>query len=544
MTVLKEKLDRVFLQDKNWRCFNNYLAFENYRRAENVSIDEFLSEFDRRHFKLKECGVTLPDAIVACRLIKSCNLSDVHFQLALSTTTKMTFDEVRATLKRLFSEYGNKILCPSTEASSIESDTQRVKVEPVFEAEAFYNGSNTRGRSNLGYTRRFGSSKRRVPRERRGINPRGADGRISLCNVCGSRMHWMRSCPHKESYSGDQSFSVENEDEIHITLMAESVSKDKIDALLGESLGHIILDSGCSKTVCGQQWFQCYLEMLSESEKSQVTYRESSSIFRFGDGKRLKSMKCAVIPCILAGKKIQICTDIVECNVPLLLSKESMKKAGMSIDLKNDTVTVFEKCLKLDTTTLGHYKLLIYPSSTTERVDEVLINTASWSSDKIALKLHRQFAHPASEKLQKLLKESGRNDAELLNAVQRVTDTCTTCLRFRKPRARPVVAMPLATSFNEVLAVDIKTFQGVYILVMVDLATRYCKAMVVENKTASTIVSALFTSWITSFGAPQQFLSDNGGEFNNEEVRALGDLYGIRILTTAAESPWSNGVCE
>ena len=59
--------------------------------------------------------------------------------------------------------------------------------------------------------------------------------------------------------------------------------------------------------------------------------------------------------------------------------------------------------------------------------------------------------------------------------------------------------------------------------------------MVVENKTASTIVSALFTSWITSFGAPQQFLSDNGGEFNNEEVRALDDLYGIRILITAAE---------
>ena len=93
-------------------------------------------------------------------------------------------------------------------------------------------------------------------------------------------------------------------------------------------------------------------------------------MFRFGDGKRLRSMKCAVIPCVLAGKRIQICADIVECNVRLLLSKESMKKADMSIDLKNDTVTVFGKCLKLDTTTVGHYKLPIYPSSTTERVDK------------------------------------------------------------------------------------------------------------------------------------------------------------------------------
>ena len=76
---LLKKLDRVFMQDENCRCFDNYLAFENYRRAEGDSIDQYLSEFDRRHYKLKECGVQLPDAVVACRLINSCNLSEVHF---------------------------------------------------------------------------------------------------------------------------------------------------------------------------------------------------------------------------------------------------------------------------------------------------------------------------------------------------------------------------------------------------------------------------------------------------------------------------------
>jgi hypothetical protein len=100
------KLDRVFLQDKNWKCFNTYLAFENYRRSSEVSMDIFLSEFDLRHHKLKECGVTLPDAVIACRLLKSCNLSDMHFQLALSTTQNMTFEAMRSTLKKLFSENG------------------------------------------------------------------------------------------------------------------------------------------------------------------------------------------------------------------------------------------------------------------------------------------------------------------------------------------------------------------------------------------------------------------------------------------------------
>ena len=98
-------------------------------------------------------------------------------------------------------------------------------MKPVFEVDSFHRGSNARGRSNLNSTRRFGSSKKEFPRKRRGINPYGANGKISLCNMWGSRMHWLRTCPHKESYSGDQSFLVESEDEIHITLMAECVEE-------------------------------------------------------------------------------------------------------------------------------------------------------------------------------------------------------------------------------------------------------------------------------------------------------------------------------
>ena len=92
------------LQDPNWKVFNTYLALENYGRPVECTVDEYLSEFDNRHFKLEEVNVNLPDAVVACRLLKSCNLSDVHFQLALSTTSTMTFKNMRKTLKRLFTE--------------------------------------------------------------------------------------------------------------------------------------------------------------------------------------------------------------------------------------------------------------------------------------------------------------------------------------------------------------------------------------------------------------------------------------------------------
>jgi hypothetical protein len=39
----------------------------------------------------------------------------------------------------------------------------------------------------------------------------------------------------------------------------------------------------------------------------------------------------------VAGKSIKIRSDVVECKIPLLLSKETMKKAQMIIDLNDDT---------------------------------------------------------------------------------------------------------------------------------------------------------------------------------------------------------------
>ena len=43
---------------------------------------------------------------------------------------------------------------------------------------------------------------------------------------------------------------------------------------------------------------------------------------------------------------------------------------------------------------------------------------------------------------------------------------------------------------------------------------------------------------------PNIFLSDNGGEFNNELFREMSKQLNMNIKTNAAESPWSNGIVE
>lgn len=538
--TLLEKLDRVFLQDGNWKCFNAYLTFENYRREPEASIDDYLSEFDRRYFKLRECDVTLPDAIVACRLLKSCNLSDVHFQLALSTTSVMSFESMRLTLKKLFTDIGGKAIAGMSSDNSLQHVTS-VKSEPI---ETFYGtGSRyNRGRGN----RRMGRNNYRG-NDGRKSNPTDYRGFVSKCFECGSESHWARYCPQARSGFSKQGGRHENyygEEESELTLVANEVVKTGSREFSIETIGNAVLDSGCSRTVCGVGWFDCFLETLSDAERNKVVYEATNSTFKFGDGKLLKSIKRAVIPCQLAGKHVKIRTDVVESNIPLLFSKESMKKAEMKINLVDDSAFVFGREVQLESTSSGHYILPLCRAPTSECVHAVLFSCDLLDNDAVAKKLHRQFAHPSADRLKKLLKNAGRNDEGLLRSIDKMTDNCDTCKRFKKPPPRPIVSMPLGNSFNDTVSADLKKWKGVYFLVFVDVFSRYCQAVVIHNKLPATIITAFFTNWICFFGAPTQLLTDNGGEFSNDEMRSLSDRFDIKLLNTAAESPWSNGVCE
>ena len=169
---------------------------------------------------------------------------------------------------------------------------------------------------------------------------------------------------------------------------------------------------------------------------------------------------------------------------------------------------------------------------------------ASSDSNKIALKLHHQFGHPGAERLIRMLRNADMLDNDIEKQIRSVTKNCEVCIKYKRPAARPVVSAQMAEKFNKVIAMDLKQVRQHLVLVMVDLATRYCVASVIPNKFAKTVVGGIFRNWISLFGAPRKLLSDNGLEFNNSDMRELGDLFGVKILATAAESPWSNGTCE
>ena len=101
------------------------------------------------------------------------------------------------------------------------------------------------------------------------------------------------------------------------------------------------LDSGCRKNVCGSVWLDCYIDSLSEEEKESITVEKSMTKFRFRSGDVIESLKRTVIPAEISAKRVSIVTDVIDYEIPLLFSKDAMKKAQTIIDYTKSTVSIF-----------------------------------------------------------------------------------------------------------------------------------------------------------------------------------------------------------
>ena len=245
-------------------------------------------------------------------------------------------------------------------------------------------------------------------------------------------------------------------------------------------------------------------------------------------------------------------TDVVDKDLPLLLSKAFMKSAGMILNFKNDTLYCDGESLPLHTSHSGHYILpLTKPvqliNNLTDSTEVILTLNNDLSNIQIAEKLHRQFAHASKEKLFQLIRLAGKpwkDNTNLIKAIDDITTSCQVCQKFQKAPSRPIVGLPMATQFLETVALDLKFIEGKPILHLIDLCTRLSAASVIANKNPETVISKILQIWISVYGATNKFLVDNGGEFANDAFINLAEKFGITVKTTAGYSPWSNGIIE
>ena len=64
--------------------------------------------------------------------------------------------------------------------------------------------------------------------------------------------------------------------------------------------------------------------LVVNEHRNKIQEFESNVDFKFGDGKVYKSMKKAIIPASIGNLDVTTETTVITCDIPLLLSQESM----------------------------------------------------------------------------------------------------------------------------------------------------------------------------------------------------------------------------
>jgi transposase InsO family protein len=129
---------------------------------------------------------------------------------------------------------------------------------------------------------------------------------------------------------------------------------------------------------------------------------------------------------------------------------------------------------------------------------------------------------------------------------------CDRCQITRKNVASPELLSPLpqCTEPNQRVHADLfgplKNADGdrKFILCITDAFTKYVELVVLPNKEALTVATAILNRWICRHGLPLEFLTDQGKEFTNKMAQHLFEALDVHHSTTASYHPQCNSQAE
>ena len=468
---------------------------------------------------------------------------------------------------------------------------------PTFKPNKYQKGKPTAYTKSRPTTNYKTNSNQATPNNRP-TNPKGSDGEIMKCHSCQSIRHLINNCPdahenkkgkktiRKEVYyievnssdseserEIDQNYdqNYEEEQSYQPTIPKNTTNRIVLvtnDAttlcrFTSECLNHGALDTCCTSCVCGIEWLEIYLKALTPELREKVKGPiPSKKQFMFGNQGTLTSAATYHIPIKIGGHLKMLEIDCIKSDIPLLISMSAMKDLKMVLDLKHDQVTVDNTPIPVIRTTAGHYAIdllggdqmhvdqicMVNTNQDNEQVNLVDLATADEKTQtKLLLKLHKQFGHRPKAAFVSLLKSADKWQEHFSPMLDKIISSCEGCIMRKRAPDKPIVCLPMANDFNQVVTMDLKIWdmnKKQYILYIIDWFTRYTVATVINRKTPDQVINAIFEKWIQYFGHMDKIMTDNGGEFTNDEMTEVSNRLNLKLFTTGAESPWQNGLCE
>ena len=143
------------------------------------------------------------------------------------------------------------------------------------------------------------------------------------------------------------------------------------------------------------------------------------------------------------------------------------------------------------------------------------------------------------------MNDAGIWQEEYDTILEKIHSECQLCKKYAPTPPRPAVSLPMASEFNEMVSMDLKKWNSKYILHLIDMWSRLTVSSFIERKKPAEVLEKIMLNWVgTGFGIMKAVLSDNGGEFSADELREVASVLNVRVVTTAAESPFQNGLNE
>ena len=142
---------------------------------------------------------------------------------------------------------------------------------------------------------------------------------------------------------------------------------------------------------------------------------------------------------------------------------------------------------------------------------------------KTMMKIHRQFSHASFDCLLQLLKKASKEKlaSRVKETLVKVVSSCDVCNAHKRLNCRPVVGLPLASKFNEIVTMDLHEIESNLWYLHIDIFSRQSAAGIINTKQAYIVIEKFFVHWVSVYGVPQTIMTDNGSEFNIEKFREV-----------------------
>ena len=204
---ITECLDKLYLKDSTRKSLSAFEHFVKFKRDVNMSIEDYLVEFNIRYSKCKRLDMTLPEGVLAYYLLECSSLTEEQKNICRATCDELTFENMKEKIGRVTCDRK-----PIPEPVFYEGYPEEYHYEDYYQDDNEYFEHETNDEDGADHieektfyapTRGAKSGSYRHPNFN--TNPRmntpDEYGNPTKCGFCKSIYHYISACPDAKAQS-------------------------------------------------------------------------------------------------------------------------------------------------------------------------------------------------------------------------------------------------------------------------------------------------------------------------------------------------------